>query len=56
MSACCNHCNEGSPNQNVAYRRVLWAVLAINTAMFLVESEPVWLPDLPRYRPMHSIF
>jgi Co/Zn/Cd efflux system component len=34
MSArCCNDPHRGSP----AYRRVLWSVLAINAAMFLVE-------------------
>lgn len=34
--SCCDHCHE--PNRNdAAYRRVLWAVLAINAVMFLVE-------------------
>jgi Co/Zn/Cd efflux system component len=35
---CCNHCHSSDPHRgNPAYRRVLWAVLAINAAMFLVE-------------------
>lgn len=35
---CCNHCESSDPHRgNPAYRRVLWAVLAINAAMFLVE-------------------
>lgn len=35
---CCNHCHSSDPHRgNSAYRRVLWAVLAINAAMFLVE-------------------
>jgi Co/Zn/Cd efflux system component len=35
---CCNHCDSSDPHRgNPAYRRVLWAVLAINAAMFLVE-------------------
>jgi Co/Zn/Cd efflux system component len=40
MSTCCSHCPEPSPQdraRDVAYRRVLWIVLAINAAMFLVE-------------------
>jgi Co/Zn/Cd efflux system component len=40
MSACCSHCHEPSPDdraRDVAYRRVLWIVLAINAGMFLVE-------------------
>ena len=37
MSAsCCNHTNE-SELQDRRYRRVLWAVLGINAAMFLIE-------------------
>ncbi|MGA8177149.1 MAG: cation transporter [Pseudolabrys sp.] len=31
---CCDHCHVADPHR---YRRVLWAVLAINAAMFLVE-------------------
>jgi cation diffusion facilitator family transporter len=35
---CCDHCNVPDPHRgNTAYRRVLWAVLAINAAMFLIE-------------------
>src|SRR5689334_18583146 len=35
---CCNHCPSDDPNRgNAAFRRVLWAVLAINAIMFLVE-------------------
>src|SRR6185295_15826474 len=41
MSASCcdhHHHHEPAPGQDVAaYRRVLWAVLAINAAMFAVE-------------------
>jgi Co/Zn/Cd efflux system component len=35
---CCDHCRVPDPHRgNAAYRRVLWAVLAINAAMFLIE-------------------
>ena len=35
---CCDHCHVADPHRgNTGYRRVLWAVLAINAAMFLVE-------------------
>ena len=35
---CCDHCHTLDPYRgNVAYRCVLWAVLGINSAMFLVE-------------------
>jgi Co/Zn/Cd efflux system component len=35
---CCNHNHPPDPHRgNSAYRRVLWAVLAINAVMFLVE-------------------
>ena len=35
---CCDHCHSSDPHRgNPAYRRVLWAVLAVNAAMFLVE-------------------
>lgn len=35
---CCNHSHAApSGNENHAYRRVLWAVLVINAAMFAVE-------------------
>ena len=39
MSAdCCGQCHVPDPHRgNQAYRRVLWAVLAINAVMFLVE-------------------
>ena len=40
MSACCSHCHDPSPEdraRDAAYRRVLWVVLAVNAAMFLVE-------------------
>lgn len=36
--SCCNDCHAPDPHRgNVAYRRILWVVLAINAAMFLVE-------------------
>ena len=35
---CCDHCHAPDPHRgSTAYRRVLWAVLAINAAMFLIE-------------------
>src|SRR5205085_5398484 len=35
---CCDHSDRSDPHRgNPAYRRVLWAVLAINTLMFTVE-------------------
>src|SRR5215216_2144618 len=35
---CCHHCPAEDPERdNAAYRRVLWAVLGINAAMFAVE-------------------
>jgi Co/Zn/Cd efflux system component len=35
---CCDHCHVPDPHRgNTAYRRVLWAVLCINAAMFLIE-------------------
>src|SRR5919201_4744312 len=35
---CCNHHHASDPHRgNPAYRRVLWAVLAINAIMFAVE-------------------
>jgi Co/Zn/Cd efflux system component len=35
---CCDHCHDPDPHRgNAAYRRVLWLVLAINTALFLIE-------------------
>jgi Co/Zn/Cd efflux system component len=39
MGTCCNHCHEPDEGSDggPAYRRVLWAVLAINAAMFAVE-------------------
>jgi Co/Zn/Cd efflux system component len=39
MSAsCCHDCHEDDPQRgNPAYRRILWAVLAINAVMFAVE-------------------
>jgi Co/Zn/Cd efflux system component len=40
MSTCCSHCHDPSPEdraRDAAYRRVLWVVLAVNAAMFLVE-------------------
>lgn len=37
-AACCGHHHEEPrPGTNAAYRRVLWAVLAINASMFAVE-------------------
>src|SRR6266508_7049263 len=36
--SCCNHCHDDDPKQSdAAYRRVLWAVLAVNAAMFALE-------------------
>src|SRR5436190_18197689 len=35
MGAAC--CDDPGPSQDAAYRRVLWAVLIINSGMFLVE-------------------
>src|SRR6266545_4340254 len=35
--SCCHHCDDDPQRGNAAYRRVLWAVLAINAAMFAVE-------------------
>jgi Co/Zn/Cd efflux system component len=35
--SCCSHCDRPDPKQTAAFRRVLWAVLAINAGMFLVE-------------------
>jgi len=40
MSASCSCCHDHQPDPhrgNPAYRRVLWAVLTINAAMFLIE-------------------
>ena len=39
MSAsCCQHCDDDDPHRgNASYRRVLWAVLGINAAMFATE-------------------
>src|SRR4249919_2062430 len=37
MGDCCHHCHEPDRQRDAAYRRVLWLVLAINAAMFLVE-------------------
>src|SRR5438105_11015921 len=35
---CCDHYYDPDPHrENAAYRRVLWLVLAINAAMFLIE-------------------
>jgi Co/Zn/Cd efflux system component len=35
---CCDHCQTSDPERgNPSYRRALWAVLAINAGMFLVE-------------------
>ena len=35
---CCDHCHASDPERgNPGYRRALWFVLGINTAMFLVE-------------------
>lgn len=37
MGTCCGHCPGDDSRQTSGYRRVLWTVLAINAAMFLVE-------------------
>ena len=35
---CCDHCHDDDPHRgDAAYRRVLWIVLAINAAMFVLE-------------------
>jgi Co/Zn/Cd efflux system component len=35
---CCDHCHAPDPHRgNAGYRRVLWTVLAVNAAMFLIE-------------------
>src|SRR4029077_12822869 len=34
---CCGHCPGDDSSQTSRYRRVLWTVLAINAAMFMVE-------------------
>src|SRR5436190_16769476 len=35
---CCDHSDRSDPHRgNPAYRRVLWAVLAINALMFVIE-------------------
>lgn len=37
-TVCCSHCDDDDPGRGGAvFRRVLWAVLAINSAMFAVE-------------------
>jgi Co/Zn/Cd efflux system component len=37
-ASCCDHRHPSDPHRgNPAYRRVLWAVLAINALMFVVE-------------------
>ena len=39
MAACCEHdnCASSDRQQDPVYRRVLWAVLALNAGMFVVE-------------------
>lgn len=37
MGTCCGHCPGDDPSQTSRYRRILWTVLAINAAMFVVE-------------------
>jgi len=38
LETCCHHCHTTDPHRgNAGYRRVLWAVLAINLIMFMVE-------------------
>ena len=39
MSAsCCHDCHDDDPQRgNAAYRRILWIVLAVNAAMFVVD-------------------
>jgi hypothetical protein len=54
---CCDNCNTPDPHRgNPAYRRVLWAVLAINAAMFLVEIGAGLAAGSHRCKPMPSIF
>jgi Co/Zn/Cd efflux system component len=37
-ASCCDHCHASDPHRGgPGYRRALWAVLAINAAMFLIE-------------------
>ena len=54
MSAsCCDHAQD--PHRgNESYRRVLWAVLAINTVMFAVRSRRASQRVRPRSKPMLS--
>ncbi|TDV36157.1 Co/Zn/Cd efflux system component [Paraburkholderia caballeronis] len=35
--ACCHHCDDAASLRQSRYRRLLWAALAINVAMFAVE-------------------
>src|SRR3954471_1018305 len=39
MAACCehDHCASSDRQQDPVYRRVLWAVLALNAGMFVIE-------------------
>jgi len=37
MKGCCGHCPGDDSGRTLAYRRILWLVLAINAAMFFVE-------------------
>ena len=56
MSAnCCNHTPEDQLRDG-RYRRVLWAVLVINAAMFLVEIIAGLAAVRHRCRRMRSIF
>jgi Co/Zn/Cd efflux system component len=35
--SCCHHCDDDPRRDYAAHRRILWAVLAINAAMFAIE-------------------
>ena len=54
---CCDPCDLSDPHRgNAAYRRVLWAVLAINAVTFAVEVGAGLAADRRRCRQMPSIF
>jgi len=45
MDDCCNVPDPGRPPAAGAFRRVLWVVLALNGAMFVVEFGAGWVAD-----------
>lgn len=42
MSDCCNGCEAPPSSRDTRFRRVLWIALAVNAAMFAVESLASW--------------